>query len=56
MYKGVSNVAKVSHHVLFIDVPKRTERGKISHKYTSISQNGRKILSLILKKTIRQNE
>lgn len=44
MYKGMSNVAKVSYRALFIDVPKRTEKGKIFHKYTGISQNERKTL------------
>lgn len=42
MYKG--NMAKVSHHVLLIGLPKRTERGKMFHKYSNISQNRRKTL------------
>lgn len=41
MHKGTYTVAKVDHDVL-IHVPKRIEKGKIHHRDSNISQNGRK--------------
>ena len=41
MHKGTYAVAKVDHNVL-IHVPKRIEKGKIHHRDSNISQNGRK--------------